>query len=211
MSQAQGVNGIAVGVLGAGVLLLWSGLKGASVAATLQDLIKGKAPAGQNIKPISTESPFGTQPGQGGYNAGMTGTTGTGSAKASRILQVAASKKGQCYLFGGGHPGNPCTSRCTDCSSYVSCVLNQATGSKISMATGGLSGYGRGVPYAQRAPGDVIVWNGGTGGGHTGIIATVSGRGGTMWHNPCTKCGGVQLGKYPFAGRTAAAAVVRRV
>lgn len=198
------ISGISVGVVGAGLLLLWSGLKGASVAATVQDLIKGQKPAGTNIKPIDSASAAAAA------NAPFGGLV-PGSASAARILQLAAARKGQCYGYGAGHGGNPCGSKCTDCSSYVSCVLSQATGKNIDMATGGLSGIGTSVPYNQRQPGDVIVWNGGTGGGHTGIILTASGTGGTMWNNPCTGCGGVQISTYPHGPRTAAAAVVRRI
>lgn len=206
MAGARGIDGVAVGVIGVGALLVWAGIKGASVAAILQDLIKGQAPSATNIKPIdSTPAAKATNPAQSlGQVVGST-------AKGSLILQVAAAKKGQCYIFGAGHTGDPCASRCTDCSSYVSCVLSQVMGRRINLTTGGLASIGTAVPYAQRQPGDVIVWNGGTGGGHTGIIATVSGGGGTMWHNPCTGCGGVQLGKYPYAARTAASAIVRRV
>lgn len=204
MARGSGISGISVGVIGVGALLLWSGLKGASVAATLQELVRGQKPAGKNIKPIESAA----------ANAAATAPFGglvAPGAAGGRMLQVAASKAGQGYVFGAGHAGDPCASRYTDCSSYVSCVVSTATSKRIQMATGGLAGIGTGVPYAQRQPGDIIVWNGGTGGGHTGIIATVSGSGGTMWNNPCTGCGGVQLSKYPYGARTAAAAVVRRV
>jgi cell wall-associated NlpC family hydrolase len=209
MGSSSGISGISVGVIGAGLLLLWSGLKGASVSATLQDLIKGQKPAGTNIKPIQSAAIA-----SAADNATATAPFGglvPGSGKASTILNNAAALQRQCYVFGAGHSGDPCASRCTDCSSYVSCVLSKSTGRRINMATGGLAGIGTGVPYAQRQPGDVIVWNGGTGGGHTGIIATVDGRGGTMWNNPCTGCGGVKVSRYPYGARTAAAAVVRRV
>jgi hypothetical protein len=102
--------------------------------------------------------------------------------------------------------GNPCASPTTDCSSYVSCVLNMVGAMKGSANTGGLSKLGSKVTYAQRLPGDIIVWNGGTGGGHCGIIVD----GSRMWNNPCTKCGGVQISKYPTVTRTAATAIVRR-
>ena len=206
--MAAGVSGIAVGAIGAGLLLMWSGLKGASIAATVTDLIKGKKPAGTNIKPIESAA----VPVAGGTTTGEghVGGLAPGPASTSRILQLAAAKKGQCYGFGAGH-GNPCGSKCTDCSSYVSCVLSQATGRKIDMTTVGLAGIGTAVPYSLRQPGDVIVWNGGVGGGHTGIIASVDAKGGTMWNNRCTGCGGVALSRFPYAPRTAAAAVVRRL
>lgn len=202
------VSGVAAGTMAAGAVLVWTGLRGGSVLTTVQELVQGKKPAGANVRPISVPD---LAPSVGGAVA-TGGLQVAGSATAAAILAAAASKKGQCYQFGAGHGGgDPCASRCTDCSSYVSCVVSAATGHTINMDTGGLSGIGVGVPYAQRAPGDIIVWNGGTGGGHTGIIATVSGGGGQMWNNPCTGCGGVKLSTYPYAGRSAAAAVVRRI
>lgn len=200
--MSKGINGLGLAAAGTGVLFLWSAVKGASVTESLRELVKGQEPAGANIYPITAPPPSQTGDASGNF-------VGTGAA--ADMIRAAASKKGQCYGFGAGHGGDPCKSGCTDCSSYVSCVINMATGSHINMATGGLAGYGVGIPYNQRMPGDIIVWNGGTGGGHTGVILTVSGNGGTMWHNPCTGCGGVQIGRYPTGSRTAASAVVRRV
>lgn len=199
--MGKGISGTGLTAATAGILFMWSAVKGTSVTETLRELITGQTPKGTNTYPITAIS------------AGNTGGNGVApSADASAIIRAAESKKGQPYGFGAGHSGNPCASAKTDCSSYVCCAINTATGSKINLATGGLSRYGTGVAYKDRAPGDVIVWNGGTGGGHTGIILTVEGNGGTMWHNPCTTCGGVQIGKYPQGGsRSAAAAIVRRV
>lgn len=205
MAPKSDLSAIAVGAAAAGAVLIWSGVKGASVLTTLTELVRGQKPAGQNVYPIDSTA----DPVAGG---GAAASSAAPSASAAKILQLAASRKGQCYSFGAGHgSGDPCASKCSDCSSYVSCVISKATGKKINMATGGLAGYGTGVKYADRQPGDIIVWNGGTGGGHTGIIATVSGSGGTMWNNSCSSCGGVHISKYPYPGRSAAAAVIRRV
>lgn len=205
MAPRSDLSAVAVGAAAAGAVLIWSGIKGASVLTTLTELIRGQRPSGENVYPIDT-----TSESSAGGIAGGAAAAASGAA-AEKILQVAASKKGQCYQFGAGHSGDPCTSKCSDCSSYVCCVIGTATGRKINMNTGGLAGLGTGVPYEQRQPGDIIVWNGGTGGGHTGIIATVKGKGGTMWNNSCSGCGGVHISKYPYPGRSAAAAVVRRV
>lgn len=193
MAQS-GINGTGLTAATVGIIFMWSAVKGSSVTATIREIITGQQPSGQNVYPINAPSGGSVAP----------------NASAGNILKIAASKKGQCYSFGAGH-GNPCGSRCTDCSSYVSCVLSTALGKRIDMATAGLAKLGTGVDYSQRMPGDVIVWNGGTGGGHTGIIATVDGKGGTMWNNLCTGCGGVKLTRYPTGTRTAASAVVRRV
>lgn len=194
----KGISGTGITAATTGILFLWSAVKGTSPVQTLRELISGEAPSGTNVHPIDASA------------KGDTGGSAP-SADATGIVAAAAAKKGQPYRFGGGHSGNPCAASATDCSSFVSCAINTATGTHINMATGGLAKYGTGVSYAQRAPGDIIVWNGGTGGGHCGVIASVDGKGGTMWHNPCTSCGGVQLGRYPYGSRSAASSVVRRV
>lgn len=201
----KGISGTGLTAFGAGVLFMWSAVKGASVTESLKELISGKQPTGTTMYPITAPAA-----GSAGGTGGGTGQF-AGSADAAAMLKVAASKKGQCYGFGAGHSGNPCNSKCTDCSSYVSCVITTVTGHVVNMATGGLAGIGVGVAYKDRQPGDIIVWNGGTGGGHTGIINTVDGNGGTMWNNPCTGCGGVKISRYPYGSRTAASAVIRRV
>lgn len=195
--MASGVSGVAVGVLAAGSILVWAGVRGTSVLASIQDLVQGKSPAhepqslGINLPADSTGSEL-----------------KAGSASGSQIVQIAASMKGAPYCLGGGH-GGFCPGGCTDCSGYVSCVLHKAGALEGSpLDTGGLSGWGKNIALADRAAGDVIVWNGGPGGGHTGIIIDAT----TMWNNPCSVCGGVQINTYyPAHGsRPASAAVIRR-
>jgi cell wall-associated NlpC family hydrolase len=196
----MGVNGKALLTAVGGGILLYTGLTdtGGNPRSLLRSLLAGSKPAAPSTaqQQLLTADSAGT----GGVQGAAIGAGGSG------ILAIAAQYKGQCYSYGAGHMSTPCGSSCTDCSSYVSCVLHKAGLLNTTLATGGLAGWGVGVPYAQRAPGDVIVWNGGTGGGHTGIIID----GSTMWNNPCTKCGGVQISHYPYAERTAAAAKIRR-
>lgn len=49
----QGVNGLAVAAAGGGLLLLWSGAKGASVSQSLRSLLSGHQPTGVATNPIS--------------------------------------------------------------------------------------------------------------------------------------------------------------
>lgn len=199
----EGISGSGVAVTAIGGLLLWSALKGAKPTEALRSLITGNAPTGTNEHPITPITYANEQAAATGSAASLGGA----SASAAAIISAASTKQGQPYAFGAGHSGNPCASKYTDCSSYVSCVLNMVGVMKGSMTTGGLAKIGVGVSYAQRLPGDLIVWNGGTGGGHVGIIVDAQ----YMWNNPCTGCGGVQLSKYPYGSRTASAAVIRRV
>jgi cell wall-associated NlpC family hydrolase len=199
--MADGISGTGVAAAGIGMLFLWSAIKGASISETFRELVTGQQPKGVNINAIG-QTEYAKAP------AALTGAPlAQANANAALIIATAASRKGQGYAFGAGHTNNPCASKKTDCSSYVSCVLNKVGLMKGSLATGGFASFGVKVPYANRAPGDLIVWNGGTGGGHIGIIVDAN----HMWHNPCTACGGVQLGKYPYGSRTAASANVRRV
>lgn len=202
--MAKGVSGVGVTAAAVGGIFLWSAVKGASVSETIHALITGQQPSGENRNPITGEVT--------GSAPVTNATTALGEGKyAARILQVAAKHKGDRYCFGGGHSRAPCSSKCSDCSGYVSCVLNEVGIFSGSYATGQFaSSFGSKISYSQRSPGDLIIWNGGTGGGHMGIIATVSGNGGTMWNNPCTGCGGVKLSRYPYGSRTAASAVIKR-
>lgn len=199
--DGKGPSGFALASVTAGIIFMWSAVKGVAVTRVIRELVSGESPTQTIDYPITAQKASGA--------SGDDSFTPTGDA--GRLISEAMKRIGQCYGFGAGHGGDPCASKCTDCSSFVCCCINKATGSKINMATGGLAGYGTGISYDKRQPGDIIVWNGGVGGGHTGIIKTVDGKGGTMIHNPCTACGGVKVGRYPYGSRTAASAVVRRV
>lgn len=201
MPSPRGLSAIALGAAGAGALLVWSGLRGASVLESAQAVLQGKQPSGEAVHGVETPQ---ERPPAGVADIGE--AAGFAPSSFNQIVQIAASMKGQCYGFGAGH-GNVCNSKCSDCSSYASCVASKATGRHIDLTTGGWARYGKGVPYAQRQAGDFIVWNGGTGGGHMGIIIDAA----HMWNNPCRICGGVQISRYPYGNRTAAAAVVRRI
>lgn len=206
-------SGFAVGTLAIGGVLVWSGLKGASILTTIQELVQGKKPTGSNIHQIGV--PVGSAAAAAGAAGSPVGSAAAAAGAAIgaaglglTILNIAASYKGRSYTFGGGH-SSFCPPGGMDCSGYVSCVLHRAgvlNGSPL--ATDGLASWGVSVPLDQRAPGDVIVWNGGPGGGHCGIIIDSK----TMWNNPCTACGGVQIQTYnPSHGsRLMASAVIRR-
>lgn len=185
-------TGLAAGTIG--LVFLWGAVKGESISGVIRELISGKTPTGTNEKPINLSV------------ADLGATTATGAATGA-ILSIAASYKGEPYQFGGGHGSTPAAKGSpTDCSGYVSQVLNAIGAMHGTMTTSGLAKIGVGVPYAQRQPGDIIVWeNGAT--GHCGIIIDQS----HFWNNPCTACGGVQISSYPYASRPASAAIIRRI
>ena len=69
MTSPQGVNAVAVGAVAAGLLFVWSGIKGSSITKTFQSLIKGQQPTG------ATDYPIGTP--QGGTGADTSPSGGT--------------------------------------------------------------------------------------------------------------------------------------
>jgi len=201
VSTNKGISGLGIGVLGVGAVLIWSGIQNQDLLTTFRSLAMGQAPtAGPQVRSAFKPPRQGT--GEGVQNPNTSG--GGGSGGNQKIVQIAASFKGRPYVFGGGHR-SVCPPGGMDCSGYVSCVLNKAGVMKGTLTTDGFKSWGQSVKFEDRAPGDIVVWVGGSGGGHMGIIAT----GDTFWHSPCTKCSGVQLGKYGKT-RTGRATIVRR-
>lgn len=199
-STNKGISGLAIGVLGVGAVLIWSGVQNADLLTTFRELAMGQKPsAGEQVRSAFKPPRAGTGTGVQNPN-----TSGGGGAGNQRIVEIAASYKGRPYVFGGGH-GKVCPPGGMDCSGYVSCVLNKAGVMKGTLTTDGFKSWGQSIKFEDRKPGDIVVWVGGPGGGHMGIVATEN----TMWHSPCTKCSGVQLGKY---GKTSSGrqTIVRR-
>lgn len=192
-STNGGISGIGLAVIAAGAVAVYSGIQNRGLVESLRFLAMGQPiPAGpQKTSPVSY-----------GDDGSIT-TAGLGGGNAD-IVSIAASFKGRPYVFGGGHR-SVCPSGGLDCSGYVSCVLNKAGLMKGTKTTDGFAVWGIGVPFDQRQPGDLVIWRGGPGGGHMGIVI----NGDTMWHTPCTGCGGVQIGRYAKT-RTGRVTIVRR-
>lgn len=135
------INGPALASLSAGAILIWSGIKGWSVLATVGDVITGKKPSQSQIYPLTS-----------GDNAtgGSTGNAATGSVIADTALQYL----GHLYKYGGA-PG-PNGTNPWDCSSFVNFVV----GRKLHMA---IPGYGPGkYPGTVHGPptGSWAIWPG---------------------------------------------------
>jgi cell wall-associated NlpC family hydrolase len=195
------INAGGVAVIAVGLIVSWAGLRNQSILTAFRSLAMGEMPQGNPKQPFQPVSL--TLGSSGGASGGGSGVT-PASASSGPILSIAASLKGQPYCFGGGH-GSACAGSCSDCSGYVSCVLNRAGFLRGTLNTDGLARFGVSVPFGQRQPGDVLVWQGGPGGGHCGLVID----GTRMWHNPCTACGGVAIGSYG-ATRTGRRTIVRR-
>jgi cell wall-associated NlpC family hydrolase len=187
--MSKEISGVGLAVLTAGAFFIWTGINNANTLDSLRALARGKMP----VAGKQTANTVGS---------GYVPTTGGGGN--SKVVDIAASYKGHPYVFGGGH-GTVCPSGGMDCSGYVSCVLNRAGLMKGTLTTSGFVKWGNNVPFGDRKPGDIVVWVGGEGGGHMGIILDDK----TMWHSPCTGCGGVQKASYGST-RDGRITVVRR-
>jgi cell wall-associated NlpC family hydrolase len=153
------VNGRALASVAIGSVFVWSGIRGWSILGTLSDILLGKAPQ------QSTQVPL-TVLGEGGGNAGVSGTTVTGD-----IAATALQYQGHAYRFGGS-PGRD-GSQPWDCSSFVNFVIGIKLGMQIpGYSAGGYDGSSHGPPtgvwgvwngltHVSRADvqsGDLVVW-----------------------------------------------------
>ena len=84
MPPRVNVNGIAAGACGAGLILMWSGIKGTSVLAAVQNVIQGKAPPTEQMYPIDTPT---------GSSGAASDTAGTTLAKGGTATQNQATAK----------------------------------------------------------------------------------------------------------------------
>jgi hypothetical protein len=91
--MASNTKGVALGVVLAGGLLAWSGLKGKKWTASLRDLIAGKAPTNAPGTPIS-----GTYAGEIAAATGNTGANSQTAAHNQAIAKVLATPFG--WSFG---------------------------------------------------------------------------------------------------------------
>jgi cell wall-associated NlpC family hydrolase len=158
----EGVPGTAVGATAAGMLLIWSGIKGRRVTDSLRSLISGQQPASVNAYPVTASF----DPAAAGGAAVAAGGTASGSAIASDALKY----QGAGYVWGGAPAkgtGN------WDCSSFANWVLGHdlgiaipgyPAGSYAGAAHGPTTlqylGYGTAVAGGAAAaqPGDLCVW-----------------------------------------------------
>ncbi|MBO2460969.1 hypothetical protein [Actinomadura violacea] len=78
MAQPKQINAIAVGAVGAGLVFIWSGLRGSSVLSALQDIIRGNRPSGSQVHGISAQS--------GPTGDASTGVTGPGKQYCASVF-----------------------------------------------------------------------------------------------------------------------------
>lgn len=174
----MGTSAVAIGSTAAGAILIWSGLRGASVLKTVQEVVQGTKPTGGNIYPI------GTPTGAPSSSGTPTGTGGTGDA--SGMVALARTQIGiregagnsQKYSHDIGRPSEPW------CADFI-CWLAAKTGNKdVIPSTASAPGMAQGFGSRFRTdpagiePGDVVFYPGASNGwggiGHVGIAVTAN-------------------------------------
>lgn len=165
------IRGGAVLAVSAGILFVWSGIKGWSILAVVGDVITGKKPAQANTYPLYAVDD--TPDGVGGGPS----TRSAGALDTSSLAATALQYVGHAYRYGGAPGAN--AQNPWDCSSMVNWVVGVAHGKAIpGNGPGKYNGSTHGPPTGtwgvwpglQRLSrsdvqaGDIIVWV-----GHMGI------------------------------------------
>lgn len=81
----SGVNGLAVAATAGGAVLVWSGLKGASVTNSLKSLVSGQQPSGTAANPVSLAS----------FTSGTTAPPAGSTAAGDTSAHSASAKTNQ--------------------------------------------------------------------------------------------------------------------
>jgi cell wall-associated NlpC family hydrolase len=188
--QPMAHKGVAVAYAVVGGVILYSGIKGASIADTVGAVLQGNLTV-SNDEPITA-----TNSGSGGSTT--TPATGTATATGQQILGDAMKYNGHKYVFGGA--SNPTDG--WDCSSFASYVLGHDLGMQLpgneswSKATENGKTHGPvadqfastpgfkkvGTNPASNQPGDLLVWTGhvGFGTGNGGMFSAYDTQSGTL-------------------------------
>src|SRR5260370_38201570 len=97
------ISGTGAGISAMGIIFLWSAIKGASVSASLRELISGQQPTGTNVNPIQIAPPTVAQANitAGATNTGKTGKNPRGkqpkvtpTAQPGNNIPIYADMKG---------------------------------------------------------------------------------------------------------------------
>lgn len=170
----MGTSAVAVGSTAAGAILIWSGLRGASVLKTFQEVVQGTKPSGSNIYPI------GTPVGSSSSASAGTGATGDASGMVALALAQVGVREGAGNSQRYSHElGRPSEAWCADFICWLAKKtgnsgvipqtasapgMGQAFGSRFRMGTAGIE------------PGDIVFQHGASNGwngiGHVGICVS---------------------------------------
>lgn len=99
----QGVNGIAVAAVGAGLLFVWSGVKGVEVTHSLRSLLSGKQPSAVTTLPVGSTAFQGGAASSSAAGGGAV-TPGHGSYSSGQLKSL--------WVLAGGDPARAGTAAC---------------------------------------------------------------------------------------------------
>jgi hypothetical protein len=163
----KGIPGLAVGVAAAGLIYFWAGWKGASVSDTLKSLLKGDAPSGSNVNPITLVS---------GGDAGI-GGTGGGPISSNAVVAFAQKQIGIQYQFGGGNGSKPTVGTNSarngkpgwDCSGLTQAAWLQGGGVHLGHYVPAQYAETSRVAKSSLQPADIVFFHGDGVLGHCGL------------------------------------------
>jgi hypothetical protein len=167
-------SAVAVGTTAAGALLIWSGVKGASVLTSVQELVQGTKPTGQQMYPIGT--PVGSSSSSG---AG-TGVTGDASGMVGLAMAQVGVREGAGNSQKYSHEiGRPSEAWCAD---FIVWLAKKTGNSSVIPHTASAPGMAQAFGSRYRngrngiEPGDIVFQHGASNGwngiGHVGICVS---------------------------------------
>ena len=146
---------------GLGIVLVWSGLRGASIGGTIRDAINGKAPSTAGEFPIT-----GTPANVIAASGDGAGELNAGPVDSNTIASQALGYVGTPYVWGGANPPVG-----TDCSGLCNAIIGRTLHMAIpGFPSGKFSGHGpvttqwfvwsgcTTVTEATAQPGDIVAW-----------------------------------------------------
>lgn len=166
------MDGRALTAVGIGAVLVWSGIRGWSVMATLGSIITGVQPSNEVTIPLSNPTTV-----DGVETIGVAPSAVSGSGIGAAVAAEGLRHQGHAYRFGGS-PGRD-GRNAWDCSSFVNYVIavklgRPIPGYKAGKYTGTSHGPTTGnwavwpgltrVKRTEVQAGDILVWV-----GHMGI------------------------------------------
>jgi cell wall-associated NlpC family hydrolase len=191
------LSAAAVGYSVVGGLILFSGIKGATLADTATSVLTGNLSGLTDTETISVNNGSSSTPGSS-TPASTTPPASGGSATGQEIIGDAMKYNGHKYVYGG--PSNPTNG--WDCSSFASYVLGHDLNMKLpggqtwAEATNNGQDHGptanefantpgfskAGTDPTNNEPGDLLVWTGhvGFGTGNGGMFSAYDTQSGTL-------------------------------
>lgn len=170
--RSPGLSGLAVGLAAAGGVVMYAGLKNATISDVLRGVLKGQPPAGapQNTKlaaALASPPAAAGGPDPGGTLGPASGDIPAGPLGAS-IAAAARRYLGKPYAWATAGPNT------FDCSGLVTWVLHHDLGIELpsnshTVTTQFLVWSGARTVGRPPAPGDLICWS-----GHIGIATSAT-------------------------------------